>query len=308
MTPSPGRRDPADIFSNMGRASDPATQAQAATPRAHTEVVSSRDGGTLVTDDPNTLVEAVVRPNHNYGGIPAGMTVRLPFREFEANQAALCSKAEYAIITARQASPSHQALQRQLQEMRAATSDAFNRSLKPEKRAELEAARRQAAADDNREDRLRQEVAQAAQAARPQPAPAAPPAFPETPEALDALIAQRRAASEHAAAGALPRVAERLRALMDEEELELRQAFVAAQQQRQEAAQRAQQMAEMTLPPADQRAFLERSIETMGQGTKPQVYQATPEERLKKLADLFAAGLLTAEVYQQRQAEIARDL
>ena len=77
-TSSPGRRDPADIFSNMGRASDPATQAQAATPRAHTEVVSSQNGGTLVTDDPNTLVEAVVRPafgqhllgNHQMFGQP----------------------------------------------------------------------------------------------------------------------------------------------------------------------------------------------------------------------------------------------
>jgi hypothetical protein len=36
--------------------------------------------------------------------------------------------------------------------------------------------------------------------------------------------------------------------------------------------------------------------------------QASPEERLRKLADLFGAGLLTAEVYQQRQAEIAREV
>lgn len=301
-TSSPGRRDPADIFSNMGRASDPATQAQAATPRAHTEVVSSQNGGTLVTDDPNTLVEAVVRPNHNYGGIPAGMIVRLPFAEFEANQAALCSKAEYAIITARQASPSHQALQRQLQEMRAATSDSFLRGLSAEKRAELEAARKQAKADDNREDSLRREVAQAAQAARPQPAPAAAPALPETPEDLERLIAQRRAASDHAAAGALPRVAERLRTLADEEELELRQAFVAAQKERQEAAQRSQQLAEMAA------AEMKRPSPPLEPAPAAVIVQASPEERLRKLADLFAAGLLTAEVYQQRQAEIAREL
>jgi hypothetical protein len=111
-SPAPGRRDPADIFSNMGRASDPASPAQAAMPRAHTEVVNPQNGGTLVTDDPNVIVEAIVRPDHNYGGIPSGHAVRLPFREYEANQAALCSKAEYALITARQASPGHQALQR----------------------------------------------------------------------------------------------------------------------------------------------------------------------------------------------------
>jgi hypothetical protein len=149
-SPAPGRRDPADIFSNMGRASDPASPAQAAMPRAHTEVVNPQNGGTLVTDDPNVIVEAIVRPDHNYGGIPSGHAVRLPFREYEANQAALCSKAEYALITARQASPGHQALQRQLQEMRAATSDATMRSFSPEKRAALEQARKQAAADDAR--------------------------------------------------------------------------------------------------------------------------------------------------------------
>jgi hypothetical protein len=155
-SPAPGRRDPADIFSNMGRASDPASPAQAAMPRAHTEVVNPQNGGTLVTDDPNVIVEAIVRPDHNYGGIPSGHAVRLPFREYEANQAALCSKAEYALITARQASPGHQALQRQLQEMRAATSDATMRSFSPEKRAALEQARKQAAADDAREENLRQ--------------------------------------------------------------------------------------------------------------------------------------------------------
>jgi hypothetical protein len=93
---------------------------------------------------------------------------------------------------------------------------------------------------------------------------------------------------------------------MDEEELELRQAFVAAQQERQAAAARAQQMAEMGAQAAPA-AAQERALEGYGRG-QAQAYQASPEERLRKLADLFGAGLLTAEVYQQRQAEIAREV
>lgn len=316
QTSSPRHRDPAAIFENMGQASAPPTAQQAMTPRAHTEVVRATNGGELVTDDPNTIVEAVVRPHHNYGGMPPGSVIKLPFREYEAHQAALCSRGEYQRITAIQSSPEHQALQRKLADMRAATTDAFLRSLTPDKRAQLEQARQQAAADDQREDVLRREIAQAAQASRPQPAPAPilPPAVPETAEALEALIAQRRAATEQAAAGATPRGKERMRALMDEEELELRQAFVAAQAERQAAAARAQQLREMAPPPGAMlaqegpgRGFYDASNHH-APAPAAVVVQASPEERLKKLAGLFAEGLLTAEVYQQRQAEIAREL
>lgn len=290
----PRTRDPAAIFSDMGQASAPPTAAQqAGATRAHTEVVSA--SGELVTDNPDAMVEAVVKPHHNYGGVPAGMTVRLPFREFDGNRAALCSKAEYARITALEASPGHQALQAQLAAMRAAQTDAFRRGLTADKIAELEAAQRKARDDDQKEDTLRRQVAQAAAETRPQPAP--PPAsaaIPTTAEALEALIVQRRAATEQAAAGATPRGKERMRQLMDEEELELRQAFLAAQEQQRAAATAAQERAQMT--PAAQRPAPE---EVLGIGL---------EERLARLADLRAKGLIDEEVCRQRQAEIVAEV
>lgn len=310
----PRGRNPQAIFENQGKASDQPTAAQAAMPRAHTEVVSAT--GDLITDDPNTIVEAVVRPNHNYGGTPAGMVVRLPYSEFEGNQAALCSKAEYALITARAASPQNQALQRQLAEMRAATSDAFRRTLTQERRAALEQAQAQARADDSKDVRLRQEMAQAAAP----PAPAAPVTLAETPatvEELETLIASRRAATEQAKRGANPRTCARLDSLFAEEELELRRDFLAAQEQRAVAAARAQQQAEMAAPqiviaqpgpPAPAGAPTFQETGATGSYNAREGHAPTVEERLQKLAALYEKGLLTAEVYQQRQAQIAEEV
>lgn len=299
-----GRPDPTAIFENQGRASDTPTQAQAHTPRAHTEVVSP--SGDLVTDDPNALVEAVVRPHHNYGGIPAGSVIKLPFKEFDGERAALCSRAEYARITALQATPGHQALQRQLQDMRAATSDATMRGLTPEKRAELEAARKQAAADDEREEARRRDIAQAAAAARPQPAaPAAivtTGSIPETAEGLEQLIEARRQATEQAKHGANPRAAARLDALLAEEEIELRQAFLAAQTERAAAAARAQELAVMqptTGPEAAQR---------WQEPNGAVVAQASVEQRLATLKGLLDKGLITEDVYRARQAAIVAEV
>lgn len=299
------RPGPEDIFADRGRASDAPTPLQTDRPRAHVEVVGA--GGQLLNDDPQQIVHAVVRPHHHWDGAPAGTVVKVSYGEFEAHQAALCTPAEYAKITAQEASPQHQATQRQLQEMRRATTDATLRSLPPEKRAELERLQAQARADDSKELRLRQEMAQAA--APPAPAAAPAPAavdIPATAQELEALIAQRRAATTQAMSGALPRVAERLRQLMDEEEVELRRDFLAAQEQAQAAAARAQRMAELV--PSSARAAAERQLETYGQGGKPVAYQAPPEQRLATLKGLYEQGLITAEVYQQRQAAIVAEV
>lgn len=319
------RRDPTAIFENQGKASDQPTTAQLQTPRAHTERVSA--AGDLVGDDPNQKVTAVVRPNHNYGGVPAGMTVELSYREFDAERATLCTPQEYARMTAIAASPGHQALQRQLKDMRDATTDSFRRGLSPEKLAELETMQAKARADDAKADGLKREIAQAAAAARPAPAAPAAPGIPGTVQELEALIEQRRQATERAKTGANPRATARLDALFDEEEIEIRQAFLTAQDQRSAAAARAKELAEMTPQPA--RVEHPLTDVAMRRSTGPEAAQrwrAHPqgeharteevagyvpvliEDRLATLKSLLDKGLITAEVYERRQAEIVAEV
>lgn len=296
-------RDPQSIFDNAGKASDAPTAAQLTTPRMHTEVVSTQGGGQLITDDPQAKVVAVVRPNHNYGGVPAGHEIAMPRLEFEANQAALCSKAEYARITAIASSPGHLNLQRQIQSMRAATSDSFLRSLTPEQRALLEERQAQARADDERDVKLRQEMAQAA---APRDRLSIGPAAPTSQAELDARIAALRASYERAAAGLSPKAREALQSAEAAEIAELREQYQAAC-----AAAKAAIKVQADVSGAD--AVLRKMADALQVRLDSNVPgipgpQRSIKERLTDLADLYTGGLIDEATYKQRQAQILAEV
>lgn len=278
--------DPRNIFS--GRASgsiDPRQHVQqlAGPGVAYTEHVGVAPGsndGTLITDDPTMKVAAVVRPNRNWGGAPAGTQVVVTRAELEQEAATLCSPAEYAAITRRQATPAHQALQRQIQEMRAAQTDASRRALTPEQRAELERLQAQARADDDREVRLRQEMALAAQETRPSAAPVAPLRVPATEQELEDRIQKIRTGYVHATAHVGSKGAQALRDAEAQEIAELRAAF---EQERAKA------------PKPDLREWAEAPAGSI-------------EDRLGKLAALHRQGLINDAAYEKRQAEILAEV
>lgn len=276
-------RDPQSIFDNAGKASDAPTASQLTTPRMHTEVVSPRGGGELITDDPQAKVVAVVRPNHNYGGVPAGHEIALSRIEFEANQAALCSRAEYARITALASSPGHLNLQRQIQAMREAQSDAFRRSLTTEQRAMLEERQAQARADDEKDLKLRQEMAQAAQAV-PRDRLSTGPAAPTSQAELDARIAALRSSYERAAAGLSPKAREALQSAEAAEIAELREQYAAAC------------------------AAAKAAIKIHADVSDVQGPLRSIKERLTDLADLYTGGLIDEATYKQRQAQILAEV
>lgn len=217
--------DHTQIFSNAGKFVEPATN----TFRSLSETVRAVGGGEVISDDPNEQVVAVVRPNHHFMGMPAGFEVRVSRLDFEGNQAALCSKAEYALITARASNPMSLAREAQLKAMREATSDAYYRSLSDEERAKLDAARKRAVVDDQRETLLRQEMAQAAKGPVADPKP--------VPDDLDAALAQLKASYTKATAGLSSRAKEALMRVEAQEIEELKQAHAAKQAKKQAGAQ-----------------------------------------------------------------------
>lgn len=210
--------DHTQIFSNAGKFGEPATN----TFKSLSETVRAVGGGEVISDDPNEQVLAVVRPNHHFMGMPAGSEIPVSRLDFEGNQAALCSKTEYALITARASTPLSLAREAQLKAMREAQSDAYYRSLSDEERARLDAARKRAAADDNREVLLRKEMAQAAKRSVPAPKP--------VPDDLDAAIADLKASYVKASAGLSPRAKEALLDVEAQEIEELKQAHAAKNQ------------------------------------------------------------------------------
>jgi len=279
MTPIPGARSDngqPNIFGDMKQFTARGTGHPG---EAINQMLKSPDSD-MEQVDPDALMNATVRPNNNWGGMPAGSVVPVTRREFEGNRACLATAEEYARILAVEASPHTQADHRALQERQAAQREATRGGFTPEERAKIEALQKQARADAERNQALQEEIRQAARARLTAAPP--PPRTPATSKELDAAIAKKRAEHEAATAHLGSHYREKLDAILEQEIAELTALFHAEEEQRRAAA-RAQ------VPAA---------------GPRPESGAAAvpPEDQLRRLKSLHAEGLLTDHEYATGRA------
>jgi len=279
MNPIPGARSDngqPNIFGDMKQF----TARAAGHPGAAIDQMLKSPSSDMAQVDPDSMVQATVRPNNNWGGMPAGSVVPVTRREFDANRACLATADEYTRILAVEASPHTQADHRALHERGLAQRDATRGAMTPEERTRLAELQAQARADQERNQALQDEILAAARARQVAPPPVVVPASRKD---LDARIERMRAEHEAQTAHKPARIRERLDAILAEEIADLETAF----------AQQAAKMTEAAKAP----------MPLVPLSAQPK----SPAAALKELNDLHLAGLLTDEEFGlARQAQAKR--